>query len=85
MPNPQLQVSHLVEGNYQPIAPTTLPNDVLSLSSEVLGLELRLQAGELRFLDPATGEMLLTHVKQVQRSHSLAAKLRELGIDPGKL
>ena len=68
--NPQLQGSHLVEGNYQPIVPTTLPNDVLSLSSEVLRLELRLQAGELRFLDPATGEMLLTHVEQVQRART---------------
>ncbi|MBW4636878.1 MAG: Uma2 family endonuclease [Gloeocapsa sp. UFS-A4-WI-NPMV-4B04] len=83
--NPQLQGSCLVEGNYQPIAATMLPNDVLSLSSEVLGLELRLQSGKLRFLDPATGEMLLTHEEQVQKAHSLAAKLRELGIDPDQL
>ena len=62
-----------------------LPNDVLSLSSQVLGLELRLQSGQLRFLDSATGEMLLKHEEQVQRSHSLAAKLRELGLDPEKL
>ena len=83
--NPQLQGSRLVEGNYQPIAATMLPDDVLSVSSEVLGLELRLQSGKLRFLDPATGEMLLTHEEQVQKSHSLAVKLWELGIDPEKL
>lgn len=83
--NPQLQGSRLVEGNYQPIAATILPNDVLLLSSQMLELELRLQSGELRFLDQATGEMLLTHEEQVQRAHSLAAKLRELGIEPEKL
>lgn len=83
--NPQLQGSRLVEGNYQPIAATMLPNDLLSLPSQVLGLELRLQSGQLRFLDPATGEILLTHEEQVQRAHSLAAKLRELGIDPNQL
>lgn len=38
-----------------------LPDDVLSLSSEVLKLQLQLQSRELRFYDPATGEMLLTH------------------------
>lgn len=92
--NPRLQGSCLVEGNYQPITATTLPNDLLSVSSEVLRLELRLQSGELRFYDPATGEMLLTHEEQVQRartgkplgaSRSLAAKLKELGIDPDTL
>ena len=73
--NPQLQGSRLVKGNYQPIAVTMLPDDVLSVSSEVLGLELRLQSGQLRFLAPTTGEMLLTHEEQVQKSHSLAVKL----------
>ncbi len=68
--NPQLQGSCLVTGNYQPIAANTLPNDVLSLPSEVLKLELRIQSGELRFYDPATGEILLTHQEQVQRART---------------
>lgn len=68
--NPQLQGLCLGEENYQPIATTTLPNDVLSLSSKVLGLELRLQSGQLRFYDPATGEILLTHEKQMQRART---------------
>lgn len=80
--HPQLQGSCLVAGNYQLITATTLANNVLSLSSEVLGLELRLQSGELRFYDPVKSEVLLTYEEQVQRSRSLAAKLRELGIDP---
>ncbi len=79
---PQLQGSCLVAGNYQPITATTLPNNGCSLFSGVLGLELRLQNGELRFYDPAKSEILLTYEEQVQRSRSLAAKLRELGIDP---
>jgi len=83
--NPQLQGLRLVNGMYQPISASTQANDAVSLSSEVLGLELRLQAGELRFYNPATGEVLLTHEEEVQRSRSLAAKLRELGIDPDTL
>ena len=33
----------------------------LTLTSETLGLELRVQGGEMRFRDPATGRMLLSH------------------------
>lgn len=82
--SPRLQGSCLVEGEYQPIATTTLPNNVLSLASQVLALELSLQAGELRFYSPQQREILLKH-EEVQRSRSLAAKLRELGIDPNTL
>jgi len=93
--NPQLQGLRLVEGNYFPVKTTTLSDNSLSLSSEVLGLELRLEFGELRFYDPATGQKLLTHEEAVaaqqaaeqalkeeqERSQRLAAKLRELNID----
>lgn len=83
--NPQLQGSRLVSGNYQPITVTKQQNEQLSLTSEVLQLELKLQSGKLRFYDPAAGEMLLTHEEQVQRSRFLADKLRELGLDPETL
>lgn len=83
--NPQLQGLRLVGENYQLISVTTLPDEVLSFHSEVLGLELRLQAGELRLYNPATGQVLLTHEEEVQRSQRLAAKLRELNIDPDTL
>jgi hypothetical protein len=83
--NPRLQGARLAEGNYQAIAATTLPNGVLLLCSEVLGLDLRLQAGKLRFYNPVTGQTLLTHEEEVQRSQRLAAKLRELNIDPDAL
>lgn len=93
--NSQLQGLRLVEGNYFPIEMTTLPDSLLSLSSEVLGLELRLEFGELRFYDPATRQKLLSHEEQAaarqaavqalkeeqERSQRLAAKLRELNIE----
>ena len=37
------------------------PDGALTLTSETLGLELRVQGGEMRFRDPATGRMLLSH------------------------
>lgn len=104
--NPQLQGLRLVEGNYLPIVVKTLPDGTESLLSEVLGLELRLESGELRFYTPATGQKLLSHEEEaaarlvaeqaklvaeqslqeeVIRSQRLAAKLRELNIDPDSL
>ncbi|MBW4494369.1 MAG: Uma2 family endonuclease [Oscillatoria princeps RMCB-10] len=88
--NPQLQGLRLVEGNYFPIARTVLPDGTVSLASEVLELDLRLLPdGNLRFFNPRTGEFLLTHEETEQarreaeeRAQRLAAKLRELGIDP---
>ena len=73
---------------------TTLPDNLLSLSSEVLGLELRLEFEKLHLYDPATGQKLLTHEEAVaaqqaavqalrqeqERAQRLAAKLRELNI-----
>jgi Putative restriction endonuclease len=57
---PPLQGFRLVEGNYLPI-PGRETNDCLSIVSEVLGLELCLEAdGEMRFYSPATGEKLLS-------------------------
>jgi Uma2 family endonuclease len=90
--NPQLQGLHLLDGNYFPVAANTLPDGTVSLPSEVLGLELRLEAGKLRFYNPATSETLLTHEEEVaarqaaeDKTQRLAAKLRELNIDPDSL
>ncbi|MFW9262049.1 Uma2 family endonuclease [Nostoc sp. CALU 546] len=90
--NPQLQGLHLIDGNYFPVATNTLPDGTVSLSSEVLGLELRLEAGRLRFYNPATGQILLTHEEEAtarqaaeEKAQRLAAKLRELNIDPDSL
>ena len=73
---PQLKGQTLVNGTYQPIAPQTLPDGSLTLTSQVLGLELTLLPAavtsllpssigpltrELRFIDPGTGTQLLTY------------------------
>lgn len=76
--NPRLQGSRLVEGSYQPIAQTVLPDGVLSLRSEVLGLELRSCAGELRFYDPVRGRTLRTHEEAEARIAELEARLQAL-------
>ncbi|BAY74746.1 hypothetical protein NIES25_11600 [Nostoc linckia NIES-25] len=90
--NPRLQGLRLVENNYFPVPTNSLSNDTLSLPSEVLGLELRLEQGKLRFYDPATDRILLTHEEEVairqaaeEKAQRLAAKLRELNIDPDSL
>ncbi|WP_445627953.1 Uma2 family endonuclease [Nostoc sp. DSM 114167] len=90
--NPQLQGLQLVDGNYFPVAANTLPDGTVSLRSEVLGLELRLEAGKLRFYNSATGQILLTHEEEAsarqaaeEKAQRLAAKLRELNIDPDSL
>jgi Uma2 family endonuclease len=53
---PPLQGYQLQEGEYQRMGPGAEG----VFTSHVLGLELRVEAGRLRVLDPATGERLLT-------------------------
>ncbi|MGI2906500.1 Uma2 family endonuclease [Tolypothrix sp. VBCCA 56010] len=89
---PQLQGLRLVEGNYFPIASNTLEDGTVSLTSEVLRLELRVKYGDMRFYDAATGKTLLTYEEEAaarqaaeEKAQKLAAKLRELNIDPDAL
>jgi Uma2 family endonuclease len=58
---PPLQGFRLVGENYEPMPSTALPDGTLVLSSAVLGLNLRLENGVLRFFDPATGHYLLSY------------------------
>jgi Uma2 family endonuclease len=89
---PQLQGLRLVDGNYFPVATTTLPDGTVSLPSQVLGLELRMKSGEMRFYDPATSKTLLSYEEEAaarqaaeEKAQRLAAKLKELNIDPETL
>jgi Uma2 family endonuclease len=89
---PQLKGFRLIEGNYLLIPTTSLVNGDAALFSQVLGLELRLSSGEMRFYDPVTGDKLLSHQEseearrgEKEKVQKLAAKLRELGIDPDDL
>ena len=59
---PRLQGYRLVEGEYERLSAVESIDRTLTLSSEVLRLELWAKAeGEMRFHDPATGEDLLSH------------------------
>jgi Uma2 family endonuclease len=96
---PPLQGLRLIEGNYLPIPSNYLASGELSITSQILALELRLQDGEMRFYNPATGKKLLSYqeleqakleaeqakLEEQEKAAKLAAKLRELGIDPEKL
>src|SRR5215831_16184589 len=64
--DPPLQGLRLVGNTYQPIPATTSPEGTRVLQSAVLGLELRLEDGVLRFYDPTTGQKLLSHQETIQ-------------------
>ncbi|MEA5504293.1 Uma2 family endonuclease [Halotia wernerae UHCC 0503] len=72
---------HLVDGEYLPIEPNTQGH----LWSQQLGLSLGVYQGLLRFFTNA-GQLLPTPEEvaeaETQRAERLAAKLRELNIDP---
>ncbi len=57
----QLKGSRLIDGVYQPIERKQLENDIISIPSDVLGLDLRLIAKELRFFDPIKNKKLLSY------------------------
>lgn len=59
--DPSLQGLRLESGTYEPIAEVSLPDGIRSLHSEVLELDIRLQAGTMYFYDVAMSQKLLTH------------------------
>jgi Uma2 family endonuclease len=81
--NPQLKGSSLVGGKYEPIAPKVLEDGVLSIPSQVLGLDLRLIDGELRFYEPQTQKKLLSYKEtemarqqaEIERQQAVMARL----------
>ncbi|MGB5961698.1 MAG: Uma2 family endonuclease [Coleofasciculaceae cyanobacterium] len=62
----QLKGSRLVEGKYQSITPSLLADGVLSIHSQVLGLDLRLLGKELRFYEPVSQRRLLSPLETEQ-------------------
>lgn len=73
----QLKSSRLIGNHYQPIAANLLPNSVVSIYSEVLGLELRLLEGEIRFYDPQTEKRLLSHLETEQARQQAEQALQQ--------
>jgi Uma2 family endonuclease len=62
-----LQGLRLVEGEYVEIGSFIMPNQVLSLSSEVLGLDLHLFPDRrFRFFDPISNQILRSHSETEQ-------------------
>ena len=74
---PHLQGFRLIAGVYQPMAATGVPAGVLILHSEVLGLDLRLEDGALRFYDPATDQGFPTYAEAVQAQRQAEERARQ--------
>jgi len=55
---------------------TVLPDDTLTLYSNVLGLELHLIHGVLRFVDPTTNQRLLSH-REAEQARQEAEQARQ--------
>jgi Uma2 family endonuclease len=73
---PPLQGLHLVGDHYESLPTRQSPDGALSVSSAVLGLELRLEGGEFHFYDPTTGQKLLHHreAEQARRESEVQAQ-----------
>ena len=66
----RLAGDRLVEGRYEPIPITELPDGIWQGYSVVLNLNLRWENGQLFWYDPATGQAILTYEDQLQRADS---------------
>jgi hypothetical protein len=68
---PLLRGLSLVGDNYELMPTTVVSDDTLTLYSNVLGLELRLVHGVLRFVEPTTGQRLLSY-REAERARQEA-------------
>ena len=77
--SPRLQGYRLVGGPYEPLVVVESIDRTLTLTSEVLGLELRAKGEEMRFHDPATGETLLSYAEEhaARREETAARRAAE--------
>jgi Uma2 family endonuclease len=73
---PPLQGFRLVGENYEPLPHTVLPDGTVVLPSEVLGLELRLRNGALRFFDPTTSRYLPSY-QEAEQARRVAEQARQ--------
>ena len=75
---PRLQGYRLVEGRYERLPAVESIDRMLTLTSEVLGLELRAKGEEMRFHDSATGETLLSYGEEHAARRAAEARVAEL-------
>ena len=73
--SPALRGMRLVGGSYRDLPAMQVAANAPTLRSEVLGLDLRLDRGALRFRDAATEEDLLSYEEAVARVAELEALL----------
>src|SRR5215467_7808604 len=73
---PPLRGLSLVGDNYELMPTTVVPDGILTLYSNVLGLELRLVHGVLRFEEPTTGQRLLSHRETEQARQEAEERAR---------
>jgi Uma2 family endonuclease len=66
----------LVGDHYEALPTRQSPDGTLSVSSAVLGIELRLEGGVLHLYDPTTGQKLLSHREAEQERQAALAALR---------
>ena len=78
---PPLQAFRLVDENYWPMPAETLPDGGRVMHSAVLGLDVRLENGILRFYDPLTGQKLLSH-EEAEQSRQQAEQSRQQASRP---
>ena len=66
---PPLRGMHLLGGEYVPMPPPRAAAGALVMHSAVLGLDVCLVRGELRFRDPMTGQNILTLTESNEERH----------------
>ncbi|NJL02967.1 MAG: Uma2 family endonuclease [Spirulinaceae cyanobacterium RM2_2_10] len=62
--DPPLLGFRLVDGKYEPMTSGGTGDGMIVIRSAVLGLELRLEGGRLRFFDPETSKYLLSYQEE---------------------
>ena len=78
MHRPRLQLFRLEGGVYKPVSGRSGPDGSLAVTSETLGLELRLEDDRLRLWDPETQDYLRGHQEEhVGRLKERAGRLKE--------
>ncbi len=73
---PPLKGLRLIGENYEPLPAGIAEGGELSLHSEVLELDIRLEKGGLRFYDPATGRKLLSY-QEIEQARQQAEQARQ--------
>jgi Uma2 family endonuclease len=73
---PPLQGFQMAGENYAPLPETTLSDGTVIIHSAVLGLDLRLINGVLRFFDPTTDRYLLSY-QEMEQAREAAEQARE--------